>query len=217
MNGLGFKSRILPEFCEKALSPITGVSLAAAIIVGVATGFAGAAALLQIVGYAWRKVLVADINTYFDSARWVIEGGRLFREAPSEYPLLPNIIFATVRYLANFLHPGTYGFYSLWIASAGVVYIYAAYRIATGTTMLAALAWSAPAPIYFALFRFDIYPAVATLMLLFAIQRTRYIEGAVWLGVAVALKGYALWMLPAYCVFVLSTSADSRTRSKSER
>jgi len=53
------------------------------------------------------------------------------------------------------------------------------------------------------LFRFDIYPAVATLMLLFAIQRTRYIEGAVWLGVAVALKGYALWMLPAYCVFVL--------------
>ena len=70
-------------------------------------------------------------------------------------------------------------------------------------TMLATLAWLAPAPIYFALFRFDITPAVATLMSLFAIRRTAYIEGAVWLGMAIALKGYALFLLPAYCVFMV--------------
>jgi uncharacterized membrane protein len=69
--------------------------------------------------------------------------------------------------------------------------------------MLAGLAWLAPAPIYFALFRFDLYPAVATLMSLFAIRRTDYIEGAIWLGVAIALKGYALFLLPAYCVFMV--------------
>jgi hypothetical protein len=53
------------------------------------------------------------------------------------------------------------------------------------------------------LFRFDLYPAVATLVFLFAIRRTAYIEGAIWLGVAIALKGYALFLLPAYCVFMV--------------
>lgn len=69
--------------------------------------------------------------------------------------------------------------------------------------MLALFAWLAPAPIYFALFRFDLYPALATLMSLFAIRRGAYIEGALWLGVAAAVKGYALFLLPAYCVFMV--------------
>src|SRR5262249_48951362 len=137
------------------------------------------------------------------SARWIIEGGYLYREVPSEYPLFANITFATLRYLGNLLHHGIYGFYGLWIASAWLVYLYAAYRVATGTSMLAALAWLAPAPIYFAVYRFDIYPAVAMLMALFAIRRASYTKGAIWLGVAVALKGYALFLLPAYCAFMI--------------
>jgi hypothetical protein len=167
-----------------------------------AVGFAGAALLY----FAGKGYLVFDRNdmlAYFDSARWVVEGGRLYSEVPSDYPPLANMIFATVRYLSDLLHPGIPGFFSLWIASTWIVYLYAVYRIATGTTMLAGLAWLAPAPMYFAVFRFDIYPAVATLMSLLAIQRTRYIEGAIWLGVAGALKGYALWLLPAYCVFMV--------------
>jgi uncharacterized membrane protein len=96
------------------------------------------------------------------------------------------------------MHP----FFGLWIASAWLLYLFAVYRVATDTSTLAALVWLAPAPIYFALFRFDLYPAVATLMAMFAIRRTSYIEGGVWLGIAVALKGYALFLLPAYCVFV---------------
>ena len=144
-----------------------------------------------------------DMRVYFDSARWVIEGGRLYREVESEYPLFANIIFATVRYLGNLLHPGIYGFYTLWIASTWLVYLCAVYRIATGTSMLAALAWLAPAPIFFAVYRFEIYPATATLMALFAIRRASYIKSAIWLGVAIALKGYALFLLPAYCVFMI--------------
>ena len=70
------------------------------------------------------------------------------------------------------------------------------YKIAKGTTLLAVLAWLAPSPIYFALFRFDLYPAVVTLMFLLAVRRTAYITGAIWLGVAVALKGYAMFLLP---------------------
>jgi len=200
-----FRSRILPNSYKKALSP-TGLSLTAVALVGAASTAAALilAGILYFTGKGWYLVFNPwDIETYFDSARWIVEGGRLYREVSSDYPLFANVIFATVRYLANFLHSGIYGFYGLWIALAGVVYLYAVYRTATGTTMLAALAWLAPGSIYFALFRFDIYPAVATLMSLFAIQRSRYIEGAAWLGVAVALKGYALCFLPAYCVFVV--------------
>ena len=204
---LEFKVRRLPEFCEKLLSPITGISFTAVVLVGAsmtAAGLVGAAILISPEN-DWRELAVDpwDMATYSDSARWVIDGGRLYREVPSVYPLFPNIIFATLRYLGNLLHPGKFGFYALWIASTWVIYLNALYRVATGTTMLAALAWLAPAPIYFAVFRFDIYPAVATLMSLFAIRRASYIEGAIWLGVAIALKGYALWLLPAYCVFMV--------------
>ena len=144
-----------------------------------------------------------DMNVYFASSRWIIEGGHLYREVPSEYPLLANLIFASLRYLSNLVDPGIDAFHIGWMVSASVVYVYAVYRVATGTTLLATLAWVAPASIYFALFRFDVYPAVANLVSLFAIRRAAYIEGALWLGVAVALKGYALFLLPSYCVFLV--------------
>jgi hypothetical protein len=189
----------LPKFKKNVLFPIIAVFLTAAALVG--------GAILHLAGKKFGIRLAFDthdIGVYFASARWTIEGGRLYREVPSEYPLFANIIFAICRYLGHFLHPGLRGFFALWIASAWVVYLFAVYRVAAAATMLAALPWLAPAPIYFALFRFDLYPAVATLMSLFAIRRTAYIEGAVWLGVAIALKGYALFLLPAYCVFMVS-------------
>jgi hypothetical protein len=161
--------------------------------------------LMYLRGLNWRVLVFdpKDMDVYFRSASWIIEGGRLYREVPSEYPLFANIIFASVRFLGDMLHPGRHVFYCLWIALTGVVYLYAVYRVATGTSMLAALAWLAPASIFFALYRFDIYPAIATLMALFAIQRASYIAGAIWLGAAIALKGYALFLLPAYCVFMI--------------
>ena len=50
--------------------------------------------------------------------------------------------------------------------------------------------------------RFDLYPAAATLLALLAIRRAGYSEGAIWLGVAAAFKGYALFLVPAFCVFI---------------
>ncbi len=198
MSGPEFNDATSPGFDRKVLSPITGILLTGAILVG--------AAVLHLAGKRFGIRLAYDdfdIHVYFASARWVIEGGRLYREAPSEYPLFANIIFATLRYISNLLHPGQSGFYCLWIVSAWCIYLWAVFRIAKDTTLLAVLAWLAPGPIYFALFRFDLYPAVATLMFLFAVRRAAYIEGAIWLGVAIALKGYAMFMLPAYCVFMI--------------
>ena len=194
-----------PEFGKRVLSPVIGVVIGVFVTVLALVG----AAILYLAGNKLGIRLIGaifdpfDLRVYYNSARWVIEGGRLYREVPSVYPLLANIIFAIFRYLSHLLHLGVIGFYSLWIASAWLVYLYALYRVATGTTMLAILGWLAPASIYFALSRYDIYPAVATLMSLLAIRRTAYMEGAIWLGLAVALKGYALFPLPAYCAYIV--------------
>ena len=186
------------EFKKWALFTIAGVLVTVTALVG--------AELLRLAGKEFGIQLASDphdIRIYFNSGRWVVEGGRLYHEVGSEYPLFPNIIFAILRYLGNVLHPGLYGFYSLWVASAWFGYLWAVYRIAKDIAMLAALTWLTPGAIFFALFRFDIYPAVATLMFLFAVRRTDYIQGAIWLGVAIALKGYALFLLPAYCAFMV--------------
>jgi hypothetical protein len=191
--------RRLPKFRRTVLFPIIGGSLTAAALAG--------AAILYLVGTKFGMPTLAfdtaDIGAYFDSSRWIIEGGRLYREVPSAYPLFANIVFAICRYLSHLLYPGLWSFFALWIASAWAVYLFAVYRIATDVSMLGTLVWLTPASIYFALFRYDLYPAIATLMSLFAVRRSAYIEGAVWLGVAIALKGYALFMLPAFCVFVV--------------
>ena len=64
-----------------------------------------------------------DMDVYFSSARWITEGGRLYREVPSEYPLLANFIFAAFRYLANLVNPKMYAFYGYWNVSDWIVYL----------------------------------------------------------------------------------------------
>src|SRR5690606_31165603 len=80
---------------------------------------------------------------------------------------------------------------------------YGLYRVAKEGSTLAALVWLSPAMLYFSLLRYDVYPAVATLLALLAIRRGADVEGALWLGLAVALKGYALFLLPAYGIYLL--------------
>ena len=171
---------------------------------------AGAGVLLALIGGSsppwrgqWLVVDRHDLDVYFESSRWIVGGGRLYKEVWSEYPLLANIVFAVWRYLANLVHPGMTGFQYTWGITAGLMFLWALHRVAIDTTLFAALAWVAPAPIYFALCRYDIYPAVTTLLAMFAIRRASYTEGAIWLGVAAAFKGYALFLLPAFCVFMI--------------
>ena len=112
-----------------------------------------------------------DIGVYFRSSRWVVEGGGLYREVQSECPPLANFIFASLRYLSNLAHHGERAFACVWVTVSGIVYAWAVSRVAAERSWLATLAWLAPGPIYFALFRFDVYPAVATLIALLAIRR----------------------------------------------
>lgn len=147
-----------------------------------------------------------DLYVYFSSSRWIAEGGLLYRNVPSEYLPLANILFAICRYASSLIFPSRFGslaFSYTWVVFAGLIYVCTIHLVATRTTLLATLAWAAPGALYFALYRFDIYPAIATLLSLLAIRRDEYLIGAFWLGIAAALKGYALFMLPAFCVFMI--------------
>ncbi|HEY9779993.1 MAG TPA: hypothetical protein V6D09_07650 [Leptolyngbyaceae cyanobacterium] len=146
-----------------------------------------------------------DLNVYFRSSRWVVDQGILYKDIFSEYPLLAGLIFGIVRYLAKILHPFSSEFDSfswLWMSINWFIYLWIIYLVATRLSKPALWIWLAPAPLYFTLLRFDIYPALMTLLALFAIHREKYVIGAIWLGLSIALKGYALFCLPAYFVFI---------------
>jgi hypothetical protein len=175
------------------------------ITISVVTVAAGQLFLAKKGGGVLSLVDTYDLYVYFKSASWVVDGGRPYRDVPSEYPLIADLIFAAYRFIANIFSPGG-GFTTfcmLWMAGALSIFAAAVYRIFKEAPSLAVLAWLAPAPIYFAVFRYDIYPALATLMAILAIRREAFYAGAIWFGVAIALKGYALFLIPAYCVFVL--------------
>jgi len=147
-----------------------------------------------------------DIGVYYRESAWAVGAGRLYRDVFSEYPLAANVLFGTVRAVAAAFENPEFGFLILWMASGLAAYA-AAVRLAVtdrerrGVRTL--LIWLAPAPLYFAAFRFDVFPALATFLMLFALRAERWRRAALWLGIAIALKGYALFLLPAIGVYVL--------------
>jgi hypothetical protein len=129
----------------------------------------------------------------------------LFKEVWSDYLLLPNLLFGVFRFLSDNLHPLSTSFKSfswLWVTVSWFLYLWATYIIATKISTKALWIWLAPAPLFFTLVRYDIYLVIVTLFALLAVRNEKYLEGSLWLGLMVALKGYALFAVPAYCVFV---------------
>ncbi len=170
---------------------------------------AAAGTLLYLIGHQIGIRLAFDPNdmdVYFSESRWVPQGGVIYRDVPSEYPLVANLLFAAIRAVAGWFAPGKTAFYTAWGTAAWCLFLYGATLVARENKPWALMAWLAPAPIYLALYRFDIYPAVATLLALLAARRSAYFTAALWLGLSAALKGYTLFVLPAFCIFVLHRS-----------
>lgn len=145
-----------------------------------------------------------DIGVYFGSSAWVTGQGALYAAVPSEYPLLANLMFATVRLVADawrpFADPST-SFEFTWVTLAWWVYLGTFLWLWRQAPRAAALLWLNPAALYFTLYRFDIAPVLATLAMLLAARDGRVRRAAFWLGLAIALKGYALYFLPAFAVW----------------
>ena len=146
-----------------------------------------------------------DLGIYHTTSRWAVGDGTLYRDVFSEYPLAANLIFAAVRLVADHLDPfpsSLDSFCWVWTSAAWMVFVAVLRRVALELPWPALLLWLNPAVLYFTLLRFDVYPAALTLFCLLAARRNRPLTAAGWLGLAVAVKGYALVLVPAFVVFV---------------
>jgi hypothetical protein len=146
-----------------------------------------------------------DIGIYYLSSRWIAGEGTLYRDVVSEYPLAANLIFAGARLVSDGLRPLSdplQSFSWTWMSAAWIVYVAVLWRVSTTLGWRAVVLWMNPAVLYFTLSRFDIYPAALTLLWLLAVRRQHLLAGAVWLGLAIAIKGYALFLVPVFAAFV---------------
>jgi len=150
-----------------------------------------------------------DMNVYFLSSAWVEGQGTLYREVASEYLLLPNLLFGAVRFLSRFvpvLADPFDRFAWTWVSLTLPLYLFVLLRLIRRYPRPAPLLWLTPSALHFSLYRFDIYTVVVLLFAIEAIHDRRLRRGALLLGLVTALKGYALFLLPAYTLYVWNVS-----------
>ena len=148
----------------------------------------------------------ADMDVYFRESEWVLRPGRLpFRDSFSEYPLLANLVFGVVRVISAKLPlfaDAQKSFLLWWAGLAGAGYGFMAVKLA-GEGKLPLAIWLSPAVLYFSLFRFDLYPAIASMFALWSLREDRFVRAALWLGICIAFKGYAAAVLPALGIYLI--------------
>ena len=157
-----------------------------------------------------RRILLFDphdLRIYFNSAGWVAGQGKLYLNVRSEYPILANLIFGFVRWLSlkvRILNDELGNFSLIWMAFAALallcLFACLGKRNIVWRTWLIVLLL-APATVYFSLLRYDIYPIVFCFFGLDCMRRRKWQLGALLLGFCIALKGYALILVPALFVF----------------
>jgi hypothetical protein len=151
---------------------------------------------------------LSDLKAYFDASQWVRGYGVLYKDLPSDYPFLANVLFGIVRFIAiplsGFMNEFT-AFYCVWSSLSLLVLVSAVKKImAVQRTKLFFWIIFAPSFIYFVTFRYDIYPAVCCLFSLLAIKENKLEKSAIWLGISIALKVYAVVLIPSLIIFLYS-------------
>jgi hypothetical protein len=146
-----------------------------------------------------------DLGNFFAYAAWADGPGSLYVDVYSDYLLLANLLFAPFRLMAtrwNPFHDPLQSFGWAWVITAWALYVWTAWIIARRAAPRALRLWLAPAPLYFCLFRYEIYVVLATFAFLFSLEKGRYAASSLWLGMVIALKGYGLFLLPCYAVYL---------------
>ena len=155
--------------------------------------------------HLWQVFDWQDIHVYFESSRWIVGGGTLYRAVPSEYPLLANLVFAAVRVLSlgvPVLAEAYDRFAWVWVSLMLPLWFVVLHRLWTRFPRPALLLWLTPASLYFTLYRFDALAVLLSLCCVEAIHAERIRRAALFLGLVTALKGYSLFLLPAFGVYV---------------
>ncbi|MEO5617043.1 MAG: hypothetical protein ABIS67_04675 [Candidatus Eisenbacteria bacterium] len=146
-----------------------------------------------------------DMHVYFLSSGWAMGEGTLYRQVPSEYPLLPNLLFAGVRLMTNAVPmvPAGYDRFAWgWVGMMLPLYCFVLHRLVTRYPRPAMLLWLTPAALHFSLYRYDVLAVIGTLFTVEAILADRLRRAALLLGLVTALKGYPLFLLPVFAVYV---------------
>jgi hypothetical protein len=193
----------LPRSAAPAWFP--RVALVVCLVFSAATLFGWDAYRHVTVLHLWQVFDWQDIHVYFESSRWVVAGGVLYRDVPSEYPLLANLVFAAVRLLSQAvprLADPYDRFAWVWVSVMLPVWFVVLHRLWTRFPRPALFLWLTPASLFFGLYRFDAIAVLLSLLCVEAIYEDRLRRAAFLLGLVTALKGYSLFLLPALAVYV---------------
>lgn len=151
-----------------------------------------------------------DILGYFNSTNWVFGTGTLYKDVLSEYPLLANLVFSLVRLLTFNLNQSPLTFALIWVGFNSILFSGVVISIlelnkedSVSNELLTLFAWLMPSTIFFALLRYDIYPATTTLIMMWSLRNEKWLLASIWLGITIALKGYAIFLLPTLFVYLL--------------
>ncbi len=147
-----------------------------------------------------------DVSVYFKSSSWIIGGGQLYTEVPSEYPLAANFLFGLCRLISNTFQNENpiLSFRIVWTLF-GLIAWFSAVKIVNkivGNNQIIKICWLLPATIYFSLNRYDIFPVLFFILSICTLKEKRFFKSALFLGFAIALKGYVLFTLPSFFFFI---------------
>ncbi len=144
-----------------------------------------------------------DLAVYYRTTQWVLGEGQLYRDAFSEYPFLANIVFGLIRWLSLNLKilPPAQSFVFFW-TYAVLLLLFLIIFLQHKWDRSFWWIWLTPPFLYFGLYRYDIYPVFCCFLGLRFIAEEKYGKGGFWLGLCIALKGYALFILPVLAYYV---------------
>jgi hypothetical protein len=196
-----------PDSLPRSAAPrgFFGVATAACLLFSLFTLVRWDAFRHVTVLHLWQVFDWQDIHVYFESSRWIVGGGTLYRDVPSEYPLLANLIFAAVELLSRVtpvLADAYDRFAWVWVSVMLPVWFLVLHRLWTRFPRPALFLWLTPASLFFGLYRFDAVAVLLSLLCVEAVYADRLRRAALWLGLVTALKGYSLFLLPALAVYV---------------
>jgi hypothetical protein len=146
-----------------------------------------------------------QFQVMFLSSSWVTGGGSLYINVPSEYPLFANALFALVRLISQAWNPqptALLSFEVTWLTVSLWTWLAMLILLWRNAPRRAIWLWLNPATLYFSLYCFDVFLVVTSFLALIAARDGRIRTAALWLGVTVALKGFALFAVPAFAVWV---------------
>jgi len=141
-----------------------------------------------------------DLSNYQDRGSWVVLGQQPYRDVFSEYPQLATYMFALPHIFAKpFGDAGDMYriFFSLMMAACLTASALVIYELRSDRKYLAFLMFL-PASIYFTHNRYDIVPAMFTILSIFMLFKKRFLFAAFLLAISVMFKWYPVVLLPIY-------------------